>query len=889
MQIYIRRNEEEFGPYSKESALEYLKQGGLELRDRARLDGTPDYLTLGEILGADDSTKNATAAKPVVVVAQAASRSAIQPRTSPMKSKVKATARKKPFPAARWASLAALVAAGAFIGFSRSGEPVRAYLAAMVEAMQGSHRNPVAIATPAPHVAIAPVVEEAPPVVPDAPAIPVAPAVPSEARVFDPAKLAANPAAWPKSVHLKQDAMFPAVVDGRSVGTVNVLAGTAVKLVQIAGENVTLDYQGGRKEFSWKGTDLEEEAARVVVATPAPVRAVAAKTVPENALPALNGSWMWKTAGPNYNLSTNIDTSSMPERYAFDRALIKWKYQLTPEVESAYLHFSKALALREITNSRSLLPTDFLAWIDSDPIVEATIYGARKDAAGILCMLRSLELDLGKDVVRHDYTQLALAVAVVEAKNGASADLNPRNLLQLTIPCDPRHPVDTKAKDRPLDVNDHIINFLEDHAPIEGDSFGKNQIPPELKYDSHGVAILSESKTAKGEGPTKVKRALLAADVIESKSLQDEFNAYMAAHGQSVRIDCGDHVISPNQHDMIKGPYADGILKAYKIFRTAYEAKGRLPQSRDAFATPAERIAFLIRNDAHFPEHKESQRKWERYSLKSPWPTLTLLAGANDPLREREEVWERFCDTGEAITYGEYIGGIAQQFDYQSARRLSPYAFTYGSFQMMMKDGGVCGTMANMSVRTHTALGTPACTAGQPGHCALILFSFDKKTRTYNCHGEQYATGGDDKTHPHANWVFGDTDERRDMAWHQSVAWGVNAGFQSYLDSMVALEIYRRLPKNVQKEQGLTLLQSGLGKNRYNISLVEAAVANGDAKDGLDQFGTFIRKLLAEHGTIPGCPSKSLYNTAIETLLEKHGATMDADGKDEVAAVGSQG
>ena len=859
MQIYVYRNEQEFGPYSKETVIEALTQHAFSASDYARTEEMDEYGTLGEIVSEGADSSLAVASQPAgaqatsragVVRVQAVARATSRAAASPVASGPRALVTgKKRSPILTGAIVTALAVAGAYVGFSPNAAGVRTYLASVLEQFGKAPSHPPApVATPAPQIAVVPVAPEVPaeiPATPEPPAPTVVPPAPAAPAAFDPAKLAQSPAAWPKAVRLVQDAAFPAVLNGRVVGAIKVPAGSPVKLIKIDGENLTLDYQGGQAVLSWKLTNLEEaaaEAARLAAAAPAPAAASAKPTL-ATAAPAPSGSWLWKHSGPNFE-SSEADTSSMAESYALDRALLNWKYQLTPEVESAYLRFAKAKALREISNSRSLLPTDFLTWIDSDPIVATTVYGAREDSAGILCLLRSLELDLGQDVVRHEYTQLALAVAVAEAKNGATADLSPRSLLQLTIPGDPRSPADTHAKNRPLDVNDHIINFLEDHAPIDGDTFGSNQRPPELKYDSKGVAIITREKTGKGQESAKIKRGLLAADVLESKALQSEFNAYMAAHGQQARIDCGDHVISPNQHDMIpKGAHADGILKAYKLFREAYEAKGRLPQSRDPFATPAERCAFLIRNDTHFPEHKEEQRKWDRFPLKTaPWPTLTLLAEDNTPLREREEIWQRFADTGEAITYGEYIDGIAQQYDFQSARRLSPYAFTYGSFQMMMKDGGVCGTMANMGVRTHAALGTPACTAGQPGHCALIVFSLDKKTHSYTCHGEQYATGGDDKTHPHANWVFGDTDARRDMAWHQSVAYGVNAGFQSYLDSMVALEIYHYLPKAAQKAQGLTVLQSGLVANRYNIALVEAALANGDAKAGLEAFGTTLMK-----------------------------------------------
>jgi hypothetical protein len=253
---------------------------------------------------------------------------------------------------------------------------------------------------------------------------------------------------------------------------------------------------------------------------------------------------------------------------------------------------------------------------------------------------------------------------------------------------------------------------------------------------------------------------------------------------------------------------------------------------------------------------------------------MTLLAAAAEPLRERDEIFRRFSDTGEAIRYGEYIGSIAQQYDFQSARRLSPYPFTYGSYQMMMKDGGVCGTMANMGVRVDIALGTPACTAGQPEHCALIQFAFDKKTRLYRCEGGQYATGGDDDTHPHVRWPFGDTDEPRDMVWYQSVAWGVNAGFQSYLDSMVALDIYKLLSDPDQKAHGLTLLESGLARNRYNFALVEAAIANAKTDETRDQFRQSFKRLFNGMDS-PGRPIKGLYNVTVDKLLDKAAGVSD--------------
>ena len=544
-------------------------------------------------------------------------------------------------------------------------------------------------------------------------------------------------------------------------------------------------------------------------------------------------------------------------------------FNFAPDVEAAFLEQQKANALRKLSASGKSLPADFIAWVDSDPAIKATVYGARQDPTGILLNLRSLEIDLGPETVRNKYTQLALAMAVVHAKDGGQADMNPRPRLNLVIGGDPRKPVDTKNPNRPLDLNDHIINFLNENTIEEDVVVGQREELPELKYDSNGVAI--QPKPAKGKPkmvPITEKRArtLYAADVIASKALQEKFNACMKEKGQSVQIDCGDHVVDWKSHDMVRGEANKRVAEAYKLFKTAYEAKGLLPAQRDPFPTLAERCAYLIRNDEYrFPAELEAQRKWPRYPLTAPWPTLTLLAADNQPLREREERWTAFRDKGEFKTYGEYIGGIAQQFDMQSARRLKEHPFTYGTIQMMLKDGGVCGTMANISARSHNTLGVPASTAGQPGHCALVLFAFDPKTGVYNCHGAQYATAGDAGTHVHTSWSFGDVDARRPMVYHQSIAWSVNHGFQSYLDSTVAHTFYKQLPEEDRAAHGATLLESGLSLSPYNFLLVDDALENEKQPEPLIAFWTHLKSALAAGGV--GCPTNGLYNETIRDKL----------------------
>jgi len=524
-----------------------------------------------------------------------------------------------------------------------------------------------------------------------------------------------------------------------------------------------------------------------------------------------------------------------------------------------YIAEARERTLDALRERKIELPADFLAWIDKTPIVRDTVYGCRKDPLPVLLALRSLEIDLGEDTVRRDYTQLALAFALQDSyaargaqgtgwndADGAKApealpDVSPRPRLELVVPADPRTPVDTKSTARALDKFDHIINFLEDHAPIEVETEVK-ELPP-LEYDDKGIA------KPQGKAVTvkkMVARPLYGADVIASAALQAEFNAYMAAHGfGDVSIDCGDKVVFWKATEMVNDPgQKKRIADAHDLFHDAYRAKGRMPAERDRAPTASESMAWFIRNDRWaFSDADRAARGWPRFPLNAPWPVLMMLAADDQPLREREEIWARFRDTGEFRTYGEYIGGIAQQFDMQSARRVAPLAFNYGSIQMMWKDGGVCGTMGNIGARTHRIVGTPAATAGQPGHCALVVMGYDAKTKQYRCFGEQYATGGDEVTNVHAGWNYDDVGGRRGMIWHQTVAWGVNDDFDAFVDALAMRRVWDAMPADEQARECVKLVDQGLARNPFAITLVDAAIAAApDAKTVLAVLEAFNRR-----------------------------------------------
>lgn len=579
-----------------------------------------------------------------------------------------------------------------------------------------------------------------------------------------------------------------------------------------------------------------------------------------------------------------------PEAMALLKSAAAGGYRFTPALRDAYLEYVIGEAQRELAGKSLRLPDEFLVWVKSDPVVCKTVYGTRAQPLRTLLWLRSLELDLGKEAVRGEYTQLALAMAVVAAAQDALPDVTPREPLKLVIPTGPPNgPVNTKPTDRSLDRDDHIVNFFKDHAKITAAPIGgAYRVLPELEYDDNGVArsLSAGEEEKKGKNSAKpVLREITPADVLASRELQVDFNEYMKKQGIKVEIDCGERVIHPAMKDrnsIKQDPHYKGILAAYSMFKEAFEKKGLLAL-RDTLATPAERCAYLIRNDR---EQRSGSKKLPgnppSFSLQSPWPALTLLVANNTPLREREALRQDYVATGKLHTYGEYIGAIAQDGTLQSARRLAPYQFGYGSVQMQLKDGGVCGTMANICVSSFNMLGVPSCTAGQPGHCALIYVQADKDGK-YQFLGKQYATGGDEVTHPASPWVFADTDVRRDMIYNQSIGWAMNVGFPAFLDTQVAYDVFRMMPAKDRAKHGSALLGDALAMNPFNISLAEAGIkAAPTVKETLTFFAT--TRKLAEAAT-EKAGAKPLY---LRQLAKFADARVKALPKDAASEKGVQ-
>jgi hypothetical protein len=264
MEIYIHRDNEDFGPYSPETAQDYINDGALLETDLAWHEGMDEWKPLGEVLGI---TRPALPAWASIIPPPSlpTERPPMQPTVPVWRPPAGARSVVRPVPPRKSGltiavnlSLILLIGAALYIRFAAGGETARRDIAAIWAIFaKPSEETPAVIATPAPQAPPpAPIMAVQAPTPP-----PVLAATPPPPKPFDPAELAGNPGAWPKTLRLKAPAVFPAVFNSQVVGSVSVPAGAVVNLLKIQGDQLIVVFQGGTQTLPWKATDLAEQVA----------------------------------------------------------------------------------------------------------------------------------------------------------------------------------------------------------------------------------------------------------------------------------------------------------------------------------------------------------------------------------------------------------------------------------------------------------------------------------------------------------------------------------------------------------------------------------------------------------------------------------------------------
>ena len=108
---------------------------------------------------------------------------------------------------------------------------------------------------------------------------------------------------------------------------------------------------------------------------------------------------------------------------------------------------------------------------------------------------------------------------------------------------------------------------------------------------------------------------------------------------------------------------------------------------------------------------------------------------------------------------------------------------------------------------------------------------------------------------------------RKGMVYHQSIAWAVNYGMPSYLDSTMAYTLYRLLPGPEREADGATLLGTGLAINPYNFLLTDAAQAAARTPQEQIRFWRTFQAALKAAGGKPGCPIDGLYGKTVRNRM----------------------
>jgi hypothetical protein len=286
MDIYITRNGEEFGPYTRESAFAHMKEDTISPDDLAWHEGMTDWLPLKDVLAGvkpqfahvaeaevpePQPEKSAPVRAAQAFVAFVRKAVALARRMAGIGSKIAdGTTRAVRIIERLMVRLALVVAiVGGGVWAYNHPESVRRWIADGRGLVGGllSREAPqepkpevekaAPVENPAPVIAAAqPEVVEATPPPPEETPAPVR----AEPQI-DFATLAASPALLPRTLVLKASAVFPAIAnDGRQMGSVTAPRGATVNLLALNGETVRVEFHKGTTVIPARDTDLLERA-----------------------------------------------------------------------------------------------------------------------------------------------------------------------------------------------------------------------------------------------------------------------------------------------------------------------------------------------------------------------------------------------------------------------------------------------------------------------------------------------------------------------------------------------------------------------------------------------------------------------------------------------------
>ncbi|MFM7800415.1 MAG: hypothetical protein ACKPBA_15750 [Planctomycetota bacterium] len=134
-----------------------------------------------------------------------------------------------------------------------------------------------------------------------------------------------------------------------------------------------------------------------------------------------------------------------------------------------------------------------------------------------------------------------------------------------------------------------------------------------------------------------------------------------------------------------------------------------------------------------------------------------------------------------------------------------------------------------------------------------------------------------------AGWNYDDTGGRRPMVFHQTIAWGVNAGLGSLVDTLAMRRAWDALPAEDRADprECREFLEAGLSRNPYAMAVAEAAVgAAPDAASAVALIDSFNAAL--DKAKVPA--DRKLYRDTVRDLAHARVLALPSPASAEKSA-----
>jgi len=446
---------------------------------------------------------------------------------------------------------------------------------------------------------------------------------------------------------------------------------------------------------------------------------------------------------------------------------------LSSEVRAAYLKWAESTVLNQLKQKGASVPAaDCLAEVDHDPAVRDAIFGSvYPPDASILQNYAQIRSEAGPKLTAS-YRSLVVAMAVARRMKRVETSEEVKNVGQ-----------------------DYQSYFWQTEEPIE---------------QLHPAGTDSEKAFIRDIADFISQSHLSAYDVYHDPSVQQRLRSTLSGKGVGQEY-IAQVTLSPNFREPLKN---------------AMVLLGERPAGREPMPSTSAWIHHLTTlyegTTSSTPTADGHPWQWPLFPLdNAPWPLLMPLSHRL-PISESDYMWETFQGEhgdNRLPNYGPYQDDEGIIVDV-----LRPSRWSWDALPDRIVHGGICLSCSKGTVDLYSALGKPAQWAGQPGHWNLI--SYNHNGGTWSAEIEQAFAAGPDGTA--AEWYFNEDPGMprfRDLLYwagaeyHLGLALSMDVSLRSYVDTRIAVNVYKALPASEKGTLGVRLLTGALAVNPFNAEV----------------------------------------------------------------------